>query len=114
MPRFLQRYTTPLRNAPLSSIIAFLLLHELTAIVPLFGLAATFHYSHWLPPYISEGRYVSEGVEKFGNYFRRKGWLGEEEGVRGRWWGRGEGGVRVVVEYARPFLVTFRVGNVKA
>lgn len=57
---------------------------------------------------------MSEGVEKFGNYFRRKGWLGEEEGVRGRWWGRGEGGVRVVVEYARPFLVTFRVGNVKA
>ena len=100
LPRFLQRYTSPLISAPLTHISAFLLLHELTAIVPLFTLAGIFHYTQWLPPYISEGKWISNGVEKFGNYFRRKGWLGDEEYARRhRWWGRGEGGVRVVVEY---------------
>ncbi len=99
LPRFLRRYTTPLVAAPLTHISAFLLLHELTAIVPLFGLAGFFHYTHWLPPYISEGKWVSTGVEKFGNWFRRKGWLGEK-GVtrRDRWWKMGEVGSRVVVE----------------
>lgn len=98
LPRFLQRYMLPLRNAPVSHITAFLILHELTAVIPLFGLAATFHYTEWLPPYISEGAWVSQGVEKFGNYFRRKGWLGDEDAGRYKWWGRGEGGVRVVTE----------------
>lgn len=100
LPRFLQRYTTPLINAPLTHISAFLLLHELTAVVPLFGLAATFHYTRWMPPLIGEGKWVSDGVEKFGNYFRRKGWLGEEgKAKRYKWWGRGEGGTRLVIEY---------------
>ena len=99
LPQFLQKYTTPLINAPITHISAFLLLHELTAIVPLFGLAATFHYTQWMPPFISEGKWVSDGVEKFGNYFRKKGWLGEEKARRYKWWGRGEGGTRVVVEY---------------
>lgn len=100
LPRFLQRYTTPLISAPLTHISAFLLLHELTAIVPLFALAGIFHYTQWLPPYISEGKWISNGVEMFGNYFRKKGWLGDEEYARRhKWWGRGEGGVRVVVEY---------------
>lgn len=100
LPRFLQRYTTPLISAPLTHISAFLLLHELTAIVPLFALAGIFHYTQWLPPYISEGKWISNGVEMFGNYFRRKGWLGDEEYARRhKWWGRGEGGVRIVVEY---------------
>lgn len=99
LPRFLQRYTKPLVTAPLTHISAFLLLHELTAVVPLLGLAGIFHYSRWLPPYISEGQWVSSGVEKFGRYFRRKGWLGET-GVsrRDRYWGLSERGVRVVVE----------------
>ena len=100
LPKFLQGYTTPLINAPLTHISAFLLLHELTAVIPLFGLAATFHYTQWMPPLISEGKWVSDGVEKFGNYFRRKGWLGEEgKARRYRWWGRGEGATRIVVEY---------------
>jgi len=100
LPRFLQKYTTPLIKAPLTHITAFLVLHELTAVVPLLGLAGIFHYTKWLPPYISEGRWVSDGVEKFGNYFRRKGWLGHDASSRYRWWGRGEGGVRIVIEYA--------------
>lgn len=99
LPRFLQRYTASLISAPLTHISAFLLLHEITAIVPLFALTGIFHYTRWLPPYISEGQWISNGVEMFGNYFRRKGWLGEEEYARRhKWWGRGEGGVRIVVE----------------
>lgn len=99
LPRFLQRYTTSLMDAPLTHISAFLLLHEVTAIVPLVGLAATFHYTQWLPPFISEGKWVSDGIEKFGRYFRRKGWL-EVEGVarRDKWWSLGESGARIIVE----------------
>lgn len=109
LPRFLHRHTTPLRNAPISHITAFLLLHELTAIVPLFGLAAAFHYFNWLPPFLAEGRWVKDGTEKFGRYLRRKGWIEDEarEGAQsGKWYGRGEGGVRVVVEFATAYAVT--------
>jgi len=99
LPKFLQGYTTPLINAPITHISAFLLLHELTAVVPLFALAATFHYTKWMPPFIGEGKWVADGVEKFGNYFRKKEWLGKEgQAKRYKWWGRGEGGTRVVVE----------------
>ena len=99
LPSSLQRYTSRLIHAPLTHISAFLFLHEFTAIVPLFALAGIFHYAQWMPPYISEGKWVSDGVEKFGRYFRKKGWLGDEEDARRyRWWGRGEGGLRVVVE----------------
>ena len=98
LPKFLQRYTVPLVNAPLTHVSAFLFLHELTAVIPLLGLAAVFHYTRWMPPYISEGKWVSDGVEKFGNYFRRKGWLGHDQASRYKWWGRGEGGVRIVME----------------
>lgn len=104
-PKFLRRYIQPLRNAPISHISAFLILHELTAIVPLFGLAAAFHYTNWLPPFISEGKWVSDGVEKFGRYMRKKGWISEEE-RGGRWFGRGETGTRVVVELATAYAVT--------
>lgn len=102
LPRFLRHFTTPLRNAPISHITAFLLLHELTAIVPLIGLATAFHKYDYLPPYISEGKWVKEGTEKFGRYMKRKGWVGEENS----WWGNGEGAVRVVVEVATAYAVT--------
>ena len=109
LPRFLHRYTTPLLTAPVTHVSAFLILHEITAVVPLFALAGFFHYSQWMPPFISEGKWVADGVEKFGNWFRKKGWIGNvpavgedgKEGKRGKagvWWSRGEGSVRIVVE----------------
>jgi hypothetical protein len=81
LPRFLHRHTRALGTAPLSHITSFLILHELTAIIPLFGLAAYFHYTHWLPSWFAEGAFVLSGVERFGRYFRRKGWIrsGEAE-----------------------------------
>lgn len=70
--------------------------------MPLLGLAATFHYTSWLPPFFSEGAWAREGVERFGKYFRRKGWLksldDEGAGKRDKTWSFGEGGVRIVVE----------------
>ena len=88
LPRFLARIVTPLRDAPISHISAFLLLHELTAVVPLFGLAAIFHYTNWLPPYISEGAYVHYATERFGKWMRKRGWIKDEK-RSGRWFGQG-------------------------
>lgn len=73
--KFLRNRLQVLKNAPLTHVTAFLLLHEVTAIVPLFGLASAFHYYEWLPPYFAEGAWVLKGVSMFGNYFRRKGWI---------------------------------------
>ncbi|KAF2673330.1 hypothetical protein BT63DRAFT_451367 [Microthyrium microscopicum] len=74
-PPFLRSYTTPLLTAPISHVTSFLILHEITAIVPLVLLASAFHYSNWLPERIVEGEWVKAGVEKWGKYFRRKGWV---------------------------------------
>jgi len=108
LPRFLLRYLSPLRAAPVSHITAFLVLHELTAIGPLFALAGAFHYYNWLPPYISEGKWVTEGIQMFGSWMRKRGWIGDngEGGAAGMWWGRGENGVRVVVELATAYAIT--------
>jgi hypothetical protein len=82
LPRFLHPYTNGLRHAPVSHITSFLILHELTAIIPLLGLATLFHYTNWLPQAWVEGRWVSEGTERFGRYFGRKGWFGFEREER--------------------------------
>ena len=68
-----------IRKSPGSYLVSFAILHELTAIIPLGFLVAGFHYFHWLPPYFSEGKWAIEGVEKIGRWFRRRGWIGEEE-----------------------------------
>ncbi len=82
LPKFLRGYTAPLTNAPLSHVSAFLVLHELTAVIPLFALAGIFHYTQWMPSVIGEWKWAADGAEKFGRYFRKKGWLSDEiEGV---------------------------------
>jgi hypothetical protein len=87
-------------------------------------LAGAFHYYQWLPPYLTEGAWVVTGVEKFGRYFRRKGWIGAGEEAEAKrrakdgedltqvettkglkWWNRGEGGMRWVVEFATAYAV---------
>jgi hypothetical protein len=46
--------------------------------IPLLGLFATFHYTSLSPPaWLTNSAAITEGIEKFGKYFRRKGWLGE-------------------------------------
>lgn len=36
---------------------------------------------------------------------KKKGWVGEDGG-KARWWGRGEKGVRIVVELATAYAIT--------
>jgi hypothetical protein len=114
--------------------VSFLILHEITAIVPLVGLAGLFHYTQWLPAGFVEGRWVREGMERFGRYFGRKGWFGfsregtelgkvdgqgmemeevgerdtEEgmvEGAEKRWHVSEDGG-RILVEVATAYAIT--------
>lgn len=106
LPKFLRRFTKPLRDAPVSHITAFLILHEITAVVPLFALAGFFHYSNWLPPYISEGAWVREGTERFGKWLRKRGWIDAQDDRKSKWYGRGESGVRLVAEFATAYAIT--------
>ncbi|PKY03889.1 hypothetical protein P168DRAFT_210139, partial [Aspergillus campestris IBT 28561] len=74
LPAFLRAYTTPLLGAPATYITSFLILHELTAIVPLFGLVAAFHYGNWLPD-LTANRSFEEGTQRFARWLRKKGWV---------------------------------------
>ncbi|KAI5953913.1 hypothetical protein CANMA_004752 [Candida margitis] len=49
VPKFLRNYTAKFVNAPLSHLIAFVVLHEITAIVPLIGI---WYYLHQHPGFI--------------------------------------------------------------
>lgn len=86
LPRRLQKYTTELRNAPVSHVISFLILHELTAIAPLLALFGVFHYTDYVPvSWITEhfGSNVQNGVARFERYFAKKGWFGFSGGDLG-------------------------------
>lgn len=123
LPAPLQRYASRLRGAPVTHITAFLVLHELTAVVPLFALFGLFHYyadvgplEAWMRGHY--GAYVAQGTERFERYFRRKGWFGFEGQDAGDTVGKevqgGEGGVgeaaakryKVVVEVALAYAIT--------
>lgn len=83
LPRRLQKYTTRLRNAPGSHVVSFLILHELTAIVPLVALFAVFHYTSFVPVSYVAGHFgenFQRGITRFERYFRRKGWFGFGQG----------------------------------
>ncbi|KAH6987845.1 hypothetical protein BKA56DRAFT_577785 [Ilyonectria sp. MPI-CAGE-AT-0026] len=121
LPRRLQKYTNGLRNAPVSHIVSFLILHELTAIVPILGLFGLFHYTNYIPlTYMTEyfGSYVQDGVSRFERYFKRKGWFGfgqeDNETTNNRStseeamerWHSGDGRYKVVVEVALAYAIT--------
>lgn len=129
LPRSMQGYAGRLRSAPLSHVVAFLVLHEITAVVPLLGLFGLFHYggaSAAPMGYMMEhyGDYVRDGTARFERYFTRKGWFGfgQEEGdqaanrvgadgvdgsdaVMSRWEGS-DGKYRIVVEVALAYAIT--------
>ncbi len=129
LPASLQKYARRLRNAPVSHVVAFVVLHELTAVVPLVGLFGLFHYCTGLVPldYMMDryGGSVTEGVARFERYFRRKGWFGfggsageeekerevedEEEGEREavvRRWAGTDAKYKIVVEVALAYAIT--------
>ncbi|RYP53357.1 hypothetical protein DL769_010533 [Monosporascus sp. CRB-8-3] len=78
-PRRLRPYGERLRSAPLSHVVAFLILHEITAVVPIFGLLAFFKYTGWVPTSVVLGpwaEWAQEGLRRYGAYFAKKGWFG--------------------------------------
>ncbi|KAK4191716.1 hypothetical protein QBC35DRAFT_375489 [Podospora australis] len=83
LPKSLQKYASRLRGAPVTHVVAFLILHEITAVVPLLGLFGLFHYNEEFTKvpmrYMlqsSYAGYVRDGVGRFERYFKRKGWFG--------------------------------------
>ncbi|KAI5289360.1 hypothetical protein KEM54_004006 [Ascosphaera aggregata] len=103
LPASLRKHAIPLQNAPISHALSFLILHELTAVIPLFGLVGVFEYTGWLPS-ISGGNNNSnsqrEGgardgsdmavnhddvdgskadVQMFETWLKRRGWIRDEQ-----------------------------------
>jgi len=68
---------------------------------------------NWLPSWFAEGKWVGDGIEKFGRYFRRKGWISGEgeveleagEGDRKALMKEDNRGVRLVVETATAWAI---------
>ncbi|KAI1446957.1 hypothetical protein F5Y02DRAFT_49178 [Annulohypoxylon stygium] len=89
VPKRLHPSLQRLRTAPFSHVAAFLVLHELTAILPLFGLACLFYSTDWVPTSWVLGPWAAwaeEGLRRYMRYFRKKGWFGlsgEEDGRDG-------------------------------
>ncbi|KAF3347028.1 Calcium channel YVC1 [Verticillium dahliae VDG2] len=130
LPQRLQVHTAALRAAPVSHTIAFLALHEITAIVPLLAFFALFHYTALAPlEYLTSrsAAWVRDGAEKAERYFSRKGWFGFEAADRGavagafarsgdaeagdmrgqlEQWQRNDERYKVVVEVALAWAVT--------
>ncbi|KAJ1966645.1 hypothetical protein H4R35_006944 [Dimargaris xerosporica] len=69
-----RRYVDRLRNRPTSHVLAFALLHEITAIVPLVGLYWLLSTTSWQLP-IPE-RYYEEAVTRAERILKRYGWGG--------------------------------------
>lgn len=72
LPKFLHPYTNRLISAPLSHITSFLILHELSALVPLVALFGLFHYTSWLPGGFGQAVWAREKAEKLVRYLERK------------------------------------------
>ncbi|KAL3478413.1 hypothetical protein BJX99DRAFT_106648 [Aspergillus californicus] len=112
LPSFLRSYTTPLLGGPATHITSFLILHEITAIVPIFGLVAAFHYGNWLPDLHSYSGF-EDGTRRFTRWLRKRGIVGEDvdvEDVAGAGVATATGtektGVRLALEFATAYALT--------
>ncbi|KAK4169080.1 hypothetical protein QBC43DRAFT_284338 [Cladorrhinum sp. PSN259] len=111
LPGPLQKYATRLRGAPGTHVIAFLLLHEITAIVPVFALFGLFHYTEYVPIQ-NFGTDVKEGAARMIRYLEKKGWLKPSDGgvvegaheVAEKWESYKD--YTVLVEFAAAYAVT--------
>ncbi|KAL2891101.1 hypothetical protein HOO65_010459 [Ceratocystis lukuohia] len=93
-------FVASMSSRPVTSTISFLVLHELTAVVPLVGITACLQYTDPVP-LDSLNKYLldafSQGLDKFGKYFAKKRWFGFELDAEGKvvggltWESSGEG-----------------------
>ncbi|RPA86992.1 hypothetical protein BJ508DRAFT_357465 [Ascobolus immersus RN42] len=104
LPPSLQRYAAALRTAPVTHITSFLILHELTAIIPLFSLTYFLHVSGFGGTVL--GWFPEERVARMKGYLVKKrdrdgwGWLGDIEGEEGGKGGKGGWVVEILASYA--------------
>ncbi|KAI0143724.1 hypothetical protein GGR57DRAFT_342736 [Xylariaceae sp. FL1272] len=85
IPNRLKSALTQLRSAPVSHVIAFLILHEITAILPIFGLTYFFYKMDWVPTSWVLGPWAAwaeDGVKRYVPYFRKKNWFGLQRGEK--------------------------------
>lgn len=101
----------------MTHVTSFLILHEITAVLPLFGLVAAFHYGAWMPDLSSETgekNAFDEGAARFGRWLRKKGWVeesdvstvAEHEVTSADNRGKERAGVRLVLEFATAYAIT--------
>lgn len=64
IPRFLRPYAGRFIKAPVSHVTAFLVLHELTAIVPLIGIWYVLHHHHDMIPTVDLPMWALEKATK--------------------------------------------------
>ncbi|KAL2119278.1 hypothetical protein VTJ04DRAFT_6238 [Mycothermus thermophilus] len=125
LPRRFQPAASRLRSAPGKHITAFLILHEVTAVVPILAIFSGLHYFFgasgggakegekdlvsWVLDHCAG--YVSEGIRRWEKYLVKRqmygfddGKIEGEEGVLRRW--EQESKYRVVVELAVAYAVT--------
>lgn len=73
IPKFMRNYTSRIAKAPLSHVTSFLIVHELSAIVPLFGVWAGLYYFDYVPLGIPDF-VVQNGAQFIRNFAERQGW----------------------------------------
>ncbi|KAK9456995.1 hypothetical protein V1511DRAFT_495915 [Dipodascopsis uninucleata] len=80
LPKSFQPYAAPLLQSPGSYIFTFLLLHEVTAVVPLIFLIWLFNVTEWVPP-LPESL-IETGKQFFENSVDPNGVLSAEESAK--------------------------------
>lgn len=74
IPKFLHPYTVGFLNAPVSHITSFVIIHEITAIVPLFGLWGLFYYFDFTPVASIPEWMLTKGTHFIDNLAERNNW----------------------------------------
>jgi hypothetical protein len=87
VPPKLSRYAALFAGKPVSYLTSFLILHELTAILPVGGIFWYIHATSWTPPGISQ-EFVKQKMESLQRWSDKKGYG----------WFRGDQGARVLLE----------------
>lgn len=74
IPKFLHPYTVGFMNAPVSHVTSFIIIHELTAVLPLFGLWGIFYYMDFTPTAGIPEWLLSKGTHFIDVLAERNGW----------------------------------------
>lgn len=94
LPKFLHPYTVRFLNAPVSHVTSFIILHEFTAIAPLFGLWSLFSYLDYTPLGVPDFL-LDKGTEFINVLADRNGWTDLKT----------EGGAKMVLQGAAAYAI---------